>query len=205
MSAVIESRCQVSEETFEGLTMEGGEVAGSEFRECSFVRCALREVAFRACAFDDCSFVECDLSLVKLPHSTFAACRLDDCKIIGVNWTEARWPKARLWEPVRFHRCVLDHSTFMGLGMKGIRMTRCTAKDVDFRETDLSGADFSGTELSGSLFASTDLTEADLSGASGYSIDPAVNKLKGAKFSLPEALALLSGLGIELTGWEPQE
>jgi uncharacterized protein YjbI with pentapeptide repeats len=70
--------------------------------------------------------------------------------------------------------------------------------NVDFREADLSGASFGATDLSESLFSSTDLSEADLSRARNYSIAPGRNVLTQARFSLPEAMALLYGLDIVL-------
>ncbi len=70
--------------------------------------------------------------------------------------------------------------------------------DVDFRETDLAQANFKGTDLADSLFVATDLTEADLSQARNYRIDPSQNIVKKAKFSLPEAMSLLYGLDIVL-------
>ena len=70
--------------------------------------------------------------------------------------------------------------------------------DVDFREADLSQADFAGTDLSDSLFLATDLTEADLSRACNYRIDPSQNAVKKAKFSLSEAMSLLYSLDIVL-------
>jgi len=46
------------------------------------------------------------------------------------------------------------------------------------------------------------LTEADLSKARNYLIDPGLNQLKKAKFSLPEAMSLLYNMDIILTGGE---
>ena len=77
-------------------------------------------------------------------------------------------------------------------------MLDCSAVEVDFREADLSRADFSGTDLSNSLFSKTDLSGADFSQARNYHLDPGQNKLKGAKFSLPEAMSLLYAMEIDL-------
>ncbi len=198
----IHSKSTYAEQTFEQVRLEQNDVVSAEFRECSFVRCCFSESVLRACVFDECVFVECDLSLVKLPHSVFSSTRFEDSKIIGVNWTEARWPRVRLLVPVRFEKCVIDHSIFLGLELKGVRFTECAAKDVDFREADLSKADFSGTDLTGAQFGRTDLTGANLESARNYRIVPAENTLKGARFSLPEAMSLLSGLDIEISGWD---
>jgi len=198
----IQSKGTYAEEAFEQVRLEQNDVVSAEFRECSFVRCCFSESALRACVFDECVFVECDLSLVKLPHSVFSSTRFEDSKIIGVNWTEARWPTSRLLVPVRFEKCIINHSTFLGLDLKGVRFTECTAKDVDFREANLSKSDFSGTDLTGAQFGSTNLTGANLQSARNYRIVPAENTLKGARFSLPEAMSLLSGLDIEISGWD---
>jgi len=196
------SKRRYAERTFDAADLAGSEIAAAEFRECRFVRCCFSESVFRSCVFDECVFVECDLSLVKLPHSVFSSTRFECSKIIGVNWTEARWPMSRLVVPVRFEKCVISHSTFLGLKLNGVRVTECTAKDVDFRETDLSKADFSGTDLTGAQFGGTNLTGANLESARNYTIGLAENTLKGARFSLPEAMSLLSGLDIEISGWD---
>jgi uncharacterized protein YjbI with pentapeptide repeats len=97
---------------------------------------------------------------------------------------------------------VLDHSTFLGLKLPGIKITDCVVRGADFREADLTGAIFSGSDLQDSLFGATDLTMADLSRARNYLIHPVKNTLTGAKFSFPEALSLLHSLDIQLVDWE---
>ena len=69
---------------------------------------------------------------------------------------------------------------------------------MDFREADLTNADFSGSDLGQSLFLNTNLSEADLSTARNYHIAPEHNVLKGARFSLPEAMSLLFNMDIVL-------
>jgi uncharacterized protein YjbI with pentapeptide repeats len=199
----IETGARRREAVFREVALGGSALASCDFEECRFVRCDFSESEARACRFAECTFEHCDLSLIRLSRSTFSACRFEDSKIIGVNWTEAAWPATRLWVPVCFERCVLNHSTFLGLELREVRIIECTAHDVDFREADLARADFSGTDLTGSLFTNTKLTGADLRSARNYRIDPRENALKGARFSLPEAISLLNGLDIDLTGWEP--
>jgi uncharacterized protein YjbI with pentapeptide repeats len=121
-----------------------------------------------------------------------------DSKLAGVNWADAAWPKLRLAGPPAFLNCVLSDCGFLGLPLAGVSIKNCLAKEADFREADLSGADFAGTDLSGALFGGTDLTGADLAGARNYAINVRENKLKDAKFSLPEAMALLYCLDIRI-------
>jgi uncharacterized protein YjbI with pentapeptide repeats len=77
-------------------------------------------------------------------------------------------------------------------------MIKCEAKEVDFIETNFSHGDFKNTDFEKSRFFKTNLTGADFKGAINYSIDVKNNIIKNARFSLPEALSLLSSLEIIL-------
>ena len=198
LSSMVSSQADYADQVFKEVHLEHGEIVSSEFYECVFIHCSLVESVFRNCRFVNCAFRECDLSLVQVPESRFSSTRFENSKVIGVNWTEADWPTAGLGDPIRFLKCAISHSTFIGLSLKGIQIRDCVAVDVDFREADLSQADFGGTDLSKSMFGKTDLSEADLSRARNYSIDPGRNVLKEAKFSLPEAMSLLHSMDIVL-------
>ncbi len=80
-------------------------------------------------------------------------------------------------------------------------MTRCSPILFDTSSvpnTDLSGCNFSESDFSGSLFQNTNLTSANLTKCTGYKIDPQKNRIKNAKFSLPEAMELLEAFEIQL-------
>jgi uncharacterized protein YjbI with pentapeptide repeats len=112
-------------------------------------------------------------------------------KVIGLDWT-----KAQHIEGISFDNCQLNYSNFRMLKLKKLKMTGCEAKEADFTEADLSAGDFSNTDFEKSIFFKTNLNAADFTGARNYYIDARVNTLKKAKFSLPEALSLLDGLGV---------
>lgn len=198
MSTYISSKAHYEDQNFIGLHQDNIPILSSEFFDCTFTNCSFVETIFRKCRFINCVFQGCDLSLVKVPESIFSSFRFEDSKIIGVDWTQADWPIAGLGKPPSFIRSILDHCTFIGLNLKGIQVIDCVALDVDFRESDISGADFTGTDLSDSLFNYTNLSKADLRQACNYNIDPGQNVLKGAKFSLPEAMSLLYNMDIIL-------
>jgi fluoroquinolone resistance protein len=75
---------------------------------------------------------------------------------------------------------------------------KCNVKNVDFREADLSLADMQYSDFVESLFINSNLSDADFSHAINYSINVTLNKIKNAKFMLPEAAGLLYGLEIIL-------
>jgi len=187
-----------ADQVFKEVHLERGQLISSEFYDCVFIRCLFVESVLHNCRFVNCAFQQCDLSLVQVPESTFSSTRFENSKVIGVDWTQADWPTTGLGNPVGFFKSVISHSTFIGLSLRGIQIRDCVAVDVDFREADLSQADFAGTDLSKSMFGNTNLTEADLSRARNYHIDPGQNVLGQAKFSLPEAMSLLYSMDIVL-------
>ena len=64
-------------------------------------------------------------------------------------------------------------------------------REVDFTDADLSGASLDKTDLQLALFENTNLEKADLRTAYNYSINPEINKIKKAKFSLDGLPGLL--------------
>ena len=202
MNALISPETRYTDQVFKGLHLDGIQIISSEFLDCVFSDCSFAESVFRKCRFVNCAFQGCDLSLAKVPGSIYSATRFEDSKIIGVNWAQADWPISSLGKPISFIKSAISHCTFIGLSLKGIRVVDCVAVDVDFREADLSQADFAGSDLSESLFNNTNLSQADLSRARNYLIDPGQNVLKGARFSMPEAMSLLYNMDIILTDGE---
>lgn len=190
------------EQTYKALFLPSHTFQRIDFEGCTFIACSFPESAFLSCAFRDCTFKNCDLSLVKVDGSTFRNTHFEDCKLIGVNWAKAAWDRKgshQLAHPVDFYRCVLNYSSFNGMALSKMTLQHCTAREVDFSEADLGQADCRFSDFSGSQFCNTDLSGADFRGANNYEIVPALNKLKKAKFSLPEALSLLYNLEIEIS------
>ena len=189
---------EYSERAFEGLDLNGARLESRHFHSCVFRNCDLTGAGLRFCRFRECRFESCNLSLVSPNASSFEGPEFRNSKLTGLNWTEAAWPKLNLSGPPRFFSCVLSDCVFMGLDLAGAVMKDCLAKGADLRDSDLTGADLSGTDFSGALFGGTKLLKANLSGARNYAINVGTCPVKGARFSLPEAMALLDGLGIKL-------
>lgn len=185
-----------SASTFKKLTITRATIHAKAFYGCTFRDCDFSETAFSACTFTDCTFNGCTLNMATVADSGFSGVTFRHCSMVGINWTEADWRS--LLGGLRFEDCTLSHSTLFGLHLKGLVMTRCLAKNVDFAEAFMQRADFTETDFSEARFFHTDVTEADFTHAVNYSINAGVNTLTQAKFSLPEAVALLYGLDIVL-------
>ena len=181
------------ERPFVGLSLTQEVVTAVTFEECTFTNCHFSETQFKRCTFRDCQFHNCDLSLLDVAYSSFQRCKFDQCKLIGVNWA-----KVSRIEWIEFHSCNLSYATFMELDMHKAILTHCLAKEATFAETNLTEANCTHTDFTDSRFVRTNLTKADFRGARNYAIAADQNTLKQAKFSLPEAVALLDGLDIIL-------
>jgi uncharacterized protein YjbI with pentapeptide repeats len=123
--------------------------------------------------------------------------RFEKSKLLGVDWTKADGMEdRRAPTALSFSECILDLSSFFGLNLRGAMIERCSAREADLTNADMRNAVCVGTNFEGAKFHGTDLERADLRGALSYVIDPRVNKVKGGRFSLPDAVALLRGLGV---------
>jgi len=195
---MIQSESNYSDHVFKDLDLSAIQVSRTTFLDCTFQGCDLTETVFSHCRFVNCQFKDCNGSLFQVPGCSFSSCRFLGTRLVGVNWSQANWPDSEIGEPLEFQQCSLNHSTFIGAKLGSVKIRRCEAINVDFREASLSEADFSFSDLRESLFQGTDLSKADFRYARNYHIDPLHNKILKAKFSLPEALSLLYSMDIEI-------
>ena len=186
------------EAAFRGLDLSRQEVVGQQYEQCRFTNCNFAEAQLKACNFYDCEFRSCDLSLIKVMDCDFSSTLIEDSKAIGVNWAEIRRPAVRVYCPVEFIRCNINYSSFMSLDLREIQIIGCEAKDVNFSEANLSKSNLSDSDFAGSIFNKTNLCCADFTHAVNYYIDIYHNPIKGAKFSIPEAISLLGSLEVEI-------
>lgn len=180
---------KIKSENFSKKSLEGHFYNSCSFSNCDFTESILRNAQFCSCIFEDCNF-----SLVKLE-----GCRLQDvqfigCKIVGADFYKC---EKTFFSPT-FKKCMLHYCNFSDLNMKKISFNGSKLKECHFTNTNLHSVNFSETDLSGTLFHNCDLTLADFSTAENYDIDPQTNKIRKAKFSLPEAIGLLRGFDISI-------
>ena len=190
---------EYEEEDFEDLKLSHQTVLSNRFYECTFTNCDFSEAAFQECRFVDCKFSICNLSMIAFNSDcTFVDTAFVGSKMIGINWPNVSWPNIQPSSPLLFEDCDISMSSFQGLDLKEMQITKCRARDVDFEDAVLAESDFAGTDLMKSLFNHTDLTKTNFVTAANYSIDITSNNVKGARFSFPEAANLLYLLDIEI-------
>lgn len=164
----------------------------SFFETCSFINCHFSESILRNAKFCSCSFISSNLSMPKLDGCRFQDVQFVDCKIVGVDFFKC---EKSFFSP-SFKNCLLQYCNFSDLNMKNISFTGSKLHESHFSHTILNGADFTEVDLLRTVFHNCDLSHANFSSAKNYDIDPRVNKMKKAKFSLPEAVGLLRGFEI---------
>jgi len=206
MSTFIETYYE--NEIFKSVACDNESITSVFFESCRFEHCSFAETQFKKCKFHNCTFNRCDLNLAQVEESAFSQVLFDNCKLVGINWVKAAWGKYDALlklKAVDFKHCVLNYSVFMGMNLNGSMLKNCMAKEVDFSDALLRQADCTHTDFTDSRFCHTDLTEADFRSASNYHIPPHTNTLKNARFSLPEAMALLYALDIQIESFSAEE
>jgi len=183
---------------FRRVVFRNGTASQITFENCTFIHSAFQETNFERCKFRDCTFQNCDLQLARVTASSFRNTIFKQSKVAGVNWAEGSWSKQGLLESIGFIESDVSHSTFIGLDLAKMALTKCTATNADFAEANLTQADCTHTDFVESRFLHTNLTEADFTNARNYAIDVALNVVPKAKFSLPEAVNLLRCMDIVL-------
>lgn len=165
----------------------------AEFVGCQFIGIDLSTFNFSKLKFLDCTFSECNLSNVSLKSGVFRGVSFKKSKLMGLNWTEATTVAS-----CSFSDCIMDYCIFQSMNLKNFVFSDCKMMEVEFSESQLVKASINHCMLRGASFNKANLGEADLRGSTEYYIDVRYTNIKKAKFSMPEALALLSSLDITL-------
>ncbi|HVU94020.1 MAG TPA: pentapeptide repeat-containing protein [Puia sp.] len=177
----------VEDQTFETIDFKAKPPAKGHYDHCTFLHCDLSSVNLSEIIFVDCVFTGCNLSMAAVSATVFRDVRFGECKMLGMRFDQA----SMFGLACGFGGCILDHSSFYAMKMKKTNFSRCQLRQVDFTGCDLSQAVFDGCDLADAVFERTVLEKADLRGAFNYSIDPAGNRVKKARFSLEGVRGLL--------------
>lgn len=194
MTNMLEGLIQ-EDKTFENLDYEEKKLTVTEFTECEFINCNFSKSDLSNINFIDCFFKGSNLSLAILSNTGIKNIRLLNCKLMGVDFSVCN----DFLFSASFESCQLDYSSFYKKKMKKAVLDSCSLKQVDFAETDLSAAVFKNCDLTDAVFMQTILEKADFRTAKNYAFDPEQNKIKKAKFSLPDVAGLLNKYNIEIS------
>lgn len=170
------------------------EFAGAEFENCTFAGCNLSNADFTSTRFVDCSFVTCNLSLITLSQTVFRDVKFNQCKMLGLLFYNCH--PAGL--SVTFDGCTVNHSSFYKAKLKKTIFNNTQLQEVDWTECDLTNSVFNHCDLLGAKFENSILEQVDFRTAFNYSIDPQLNRIKKAKFSVKGIAGLLDKYDIKI-------
>jgi uncharacterized protein YjbI with pentapeptide repeats len=183
------------DETVDALDLRGFDFAGKELTRVAFTNVDLRETRWRGARLEDCAFDECDLTDARTDEIRAYGVRFHACKLLGVAWTEGS-----LDPGLAFEASNLRYASFVKMNLRGARFVGCDAKEASFLEVDLTDADFSEADLTGAVFERATLLRADFTTARGASLDPAKNRVKGARVGLETAALVAASFGMKVVG-----
>ena len=163
-----------------------------EFENCSFLNCKMSDLDLSGYTFLDCEFQGCDLSNSKLKGTSFKDVKFHDCKLLGLLFNNC----SELLLSFTFVNCQMNLTSFHLLKIKGIEFIECNLTEADFSDADLTKVKFNNCDLSRAIFNYSNLEGADFRTSYNFSIDPELNKMKKAKFSLNNATGLLDKYNI---------
>jgi uncharacterized protein YjbI with pentapeptide repeats len=165
---------------------------GRELEQFRFVNCELSEANLAGLRFEDCLFERCNLTTAKLGGAALQNVAFADCKLLGVAFSACQ----DMLFGVHFDDCQLRYASFGGKKLAGTRFSHCSLAEADFTNADLTGAVFANCDLTGTIFHDTQLAGADFTTATGFSLDPEANNLRGARFALAGLPGLLDKYGL---------
>ncbi|MBC7485240.1 MAG: pentapeptide repeat-containing protein [Cytophagaceae bacterium] len=180
--------------TFEKIVYSGKEIRNREFEQCIFKDCDLSDSTFAHNRFTDCTFIGCNLSMMKLSGTSLRDVTFKHCKLLGINFSECE----DFLFHVGFENCILDYASFTRKKMTKTKFIHTSLKQVAFANANLANAVFDDCDLADAVFNATDLKEADFRTANNYIIDPELNNIKKAKFSLHGVVGLLAKYAIRI-------
>lgn len=165
-----------------------------EYESCIFNSCNFSESDLSEFKFIDCIFNACNFSLAKLNRTAFRDVEFKDCKMLGIRFDTCN----EFGLAFSFDGCQLNHSSFYKTNIKKTVFKNSQLEETDFADTDLTGAAFDNCNLRQAIFDHTNLEKADFRTSYNYSIDPEINRINKAKFSISGVSGLLDKYDIDI-------
>ncbi len=184
----------IEHKTFDKIDYSIKQLAIDEYDNCTFTDCIFSNTDLSNVEFIECEFVNCDLSSAKIFNTTFREVTFNSCKLLGLAFEKAN----EFIFSAQFNKCQLNYSSFYSRNLKRQIFNDCNLEEVDFSQSNLSEVVFNNCNLQKAIFENTNLEKADLRTAFNYSIDPDINQIQKAKFSLIGISGLLSKYNIDI-------
>ncbi len=185
----------ILDKTFENIDYSKTTFPKGEYDNCIFINCNFSEINLSNCIFSECEFRECNLSNAIVRATAFKEVYFYASKMLGIAFDEID----DFLISMSFEECKLSFCSFKGLSLKKQKNVKCDMEQVDFTEANLSDALFDECNLEHAIFEFTKLENVNFKTSINYTIDPEINTITGAKFSLRNVSGLLEKYKIKIT------
>lgn len=182
------------DQSFNNLELPEADLTNKELDNCTFVQCNFSNADFSKSELVDCVFENCNLSMAKVAGTGLKNVAFKQCKLVGVEFMDT----SDFLFSVSFDQCVLDFAAFSDKKMPGTFFNKCKMEQTDFTNTKLARAVFKNCDLINAVFENTDLGKADFRSSFNYVIDPEMNNIRRAKFSMDGVEGLLKKYEVEI-------
>ena len=180
-------KVDIANQKFEGVDYTKTFLQKGEYDNCSFINCNFANTDLSNISFTECEFNTCDMSTASLSKTAFRDVKFIGCKLLGLHFQDCN----EIGFEINFDNCILNLSSFYKRKLKKTTFKNSSLLEVDFTEADLTESVFDNCDFANATFDNTILEKADLRTSYNYSIDPAANKIKKAKFSIEGIRGLL--------------
>ncbi len=182
------------DQVFEKVNFSETPMDKGDYEQCRFEYCDFSNADLKNIHFYKCTFNECNLSMVNVAAVAMKDVQFTSCKMLGVHFENC----SDFMFQVGFNNCVLNLSSFYKRQLKKAIFRGCTLHEVDFTDADATAAVFDNCDLTGAIFQDTVLEKADLRTAYNFSINPDINKIKKARFSVHGLVGLLDKYQLDI-------
>lgn len=181
--------------TFTDLDLHGADLGEREFSACTFRGCKLSESKWARTRLEDCTFEGCDLTRADPSGMLLREVQFRRCKLMGIDWSHVG-----SFPAVAFEDCNLHYAVMVSIALRKTHFVRCSLLEAVLMKTDLVEAQFEDCQFTGARFEECDVRNATFAGARDLLLDPAKNKVKGARVPVESAVLLASSLGLQVLG-----
>ncbi|MBN2801614.1 MAG: pentapeptide repeat-containing protein [Deltaproteobacteria bacterium] len=184
----------IDDERFENLKYQIMPLTKGEYESCLFSGCDFSNSDLSEIRFVETEFIDCEFSNAKIVQTSFQDITFKNCKILGLQFPDSN----EFGFNATFKNCQLNYSTFTRMKINKINFENSQLHHTDFTGAQMKSAVLKQCDLFCAIFDQTNLEKADLRSSINYTIDPEKNRLKGARFLLPEVAGLLKKYSIKI-------
>ena len=184
----------IEKEVFDKIDYSQKKIVKANYENCSFVNCNFASADLSDINFVECEFGNCNLSLANITNATFRDAGFRDSKLLGLHFEKSN----QAMFSAHFENDDLSMCSFTGLHLKRTKFVNCILRETDFTGADMRESLFDQCDMTGALFENTNLEKADFRTSYNYAIDPEMNRIRKAKFTLLGIKGLLQKYDIDI-------